>query len=121
MSIHLDFEKGTAKMSVADLVEKLKEAGVEAMDEFADEMVLMAKAYCPVDTGSLQQSIRKERAENGVSVRAGGYVVNPRSRRIVNYAAVVEARTGFMQQAYEFAVRELAERVKTRMVERCQP
>jgi len=36
-----------------------------------------------------------------VKVRAGGYVTNPRTGKLVNYAAVVEAKFPYMRPAWE--------------------
>jgi len=68
----------------------------------AEMMKAIAKTLVPVDTGSLQRTIRIERkGKHYVGVRAGGYVVNPRTKRIVNYQTHVEARTPYMRPAYE--------------------
>lgn len=71
----------------------------EAIDEVAEKVKADAKRMCPVDTGSLKASIRKmvvarpggNRWE--VSVRAGGYVTNPKTHRKVDYAMHVEYGT----------------------------
>jgi len=69
------------------------------LDKVADQIKSDAQAFCPVDTGSLQASIRKESLARPagdtweVGVRAGGYVTNPKTRRIVDYAKYVEFGT----------------------------
>ena len=65
----------------------------------------LAQVYVRVDTGSLRDSIRIERGGEGkrwhvYRLRAGGYVVNPKSGRLVDYAAAVEAKYPFMAPAW---------------------
>jgi HK97 gp10 family phage protein len=56
-----------------------------------------AKQRVPVDTGSLQKSIRIEITRRGgkevVGVAAGGYITNPKTGRKVDYAGFVEYGT----------------------------
>lgn len=69
----------------------LKETTTKVRDE--------AKRLCPVDTGSLQKSIRRTayvRVAGHIQqmgVRAGGYIVNPKTGRRVDYARHVEYGT----------------------------
>ena len=64
---------------LARLPDKIKEGALEAINEAADFMVTIAKGYCPVDTGTLERSIRKEQSGNIIRVIAGGYqFLNPR-------------------------------------------
>jgi hypothetical protein len=77
----------------------------------------LAQVYVRVDTGSLRDSIRIERGGVGkrwhvYSLRAGGYVTNPRTRRRVDYAAVVEAKYPFMSPAWEQVKPALEEELK---------
>jgi len=70
-----------------------------ALDAVANQIKDDARAFCPVDTGSLRESIRKEAVARPaqkaweVGVRAGGYVTNPKTNRIVDYAVHVEFGT----------------------------
>ena len=73
---------------------------VEGLDEVADKIVGDAKELCPVDTGALQRSIRKEKELRSlyaftytIGVAAGGHVKNPRTGREVDYVAHVEFGT----------------------------
>jgi len=66
----------------------------------------LAQIYVHVDTGSLRDSIRIERG--GIEkrwhvyrLRAGGYIVNPQTGRLVDYALPVEAKYPFMAPAWE--------------------
>jgi len=74
-------------------------SALEALDKTADEARDRAKELVPVDTGSLRKSIRKERRALPAGdiiytgVRAGGYIVNPKTKQIVNYAKHVEYGT----------------------------
>ena len=73
-----------------------EESVFEALDKTADDARDRAKQLVPVDTGSLKKSIRKEKrampAGNIIytGIRAGGYIVNPKTRRLVDYAIPVE-------------------------------
>jgi len=106
MSIRLDGLKGTVKQDVAAIPNKLLEGAEEAILEVAHLMAGLAKVHVRVDTGSLRDSIRVERGGRTmhwrqVKVRAGGYVTNPRTGKIVNYAAVVEVKYPYMRPAWE--------------------
>lgn len=75
----------------------------EALDEIAGNIITDAKSYVAVDTGSLQKSIRKQvyakPAHNvrKIGVRAGGYVRNPKTGRLVDYAVYQEYGTSRMR------------------------
>jgi len=73
----------------------------EGLSEVADRIVADAKAMVPIDTGSLQRSIRKQHHVSeghihNLGVSAGGYATNPRTGRIVSYAVHVEYGTSRM-------------------------
>jgi len=78
------------------LPKAFEDSVVEALDKTADEARDRAKQLVAVDTGSLRKSIRKERyarpAKNILytGFRAGGYIVNPKTGRLVDYAKFVE-------------------------------
>ena len=107
MSLRLDFSKGTVKQDLAMLPEKMLEAAYEELLQQAELMKGLAQVYVRVDTGSLRDSIRIERAapehhlHRMVRVRAGGYVTNPDTGRKVDYAAVVEMKYPYMRPAFE--------------------
>jgi len=70
----------------------------EGLKEVASCVVRDARSLVPVDTGSLQRSIRMhsyvmEGHVQEVVVTAGGYVTNPKTGRKVDYAAYVEYGT----------------------------
>jgi HK97 gp10 family phage protein len=111
MSINLDIFDPNIKTKLATLPEKMLEYAEEVLLKQAQLMRDLAKIYCPVDTGSLRDSIRVERGGSGlrwreVRVRAGGYVTNPNTGRKVDYAYYQEYGTRymvakmFMQMAY---------------------
>jgi len=62
-----------------------------------------AKVLCPVDTGSLRASIRRESLAKPagslweIGVRAGGYITNPKTGKKVDYASYVEFGTSRMR------------------------
>jgi hypothetical protein len=104
--IILDVTDPNLKEKLAVLPEKMLDYAAEVLIAQAHLIVGLAQIYCPVDTGSLRDSIRVERGGQGlhwreVRVRAGGYITNPRTNNIVNYAAYVEARTPFLGPAVE--------------------
>jgi len=120
IDLTIDWERGTIKQALAALPEKMTQAAMEALDEGADFMKMMAKTLVRVDTGTLQKSIRKERGGVGmgwrvVRVRAGGYFVNPKTGRLCDYAHWVEMHYPYMRPAYEmtrpFIIRKIREKV----------
>ena len=86
--------------------EKMLEGAFEAIMDVAYLMKGLAQVYVLVDTGSLRDSIRVERGGKGmrwrqVRVRAGGYVTNPKTGRLVDYARYVEEKCQFMRRALD--------------------
>jgi len=123
MSIHLDMNKGTVKQDLAQLPEQMLDYAFEVLIQQAELMKGLAQVYVRVDTGSLRDSIRLERGGVGkhwrvVRVRAGGYVTNPKTGRIVNYAAVVEQRFPYMRPAFEQVRSQIASMIKAHVVEK---
>lgn len=127
MSITIDVTKTT----LADLPEKILDYSYEVLMDQAHLMVGLAQVYCPVDTGALRDSIRVERGGEGkgwrtVRVRAGGYVINPKSHKLVNYSNYVEFGTArmdaqpFMRPAWEQVKPQILEMLKSGVVERWQ-
>ena len=107
------------KDDLARLPELMRESGLEALNDAADFMVIIAQTYVLVDTGSLQSTIRKEQRGDIVSVVAGGgATINPKSGKHVDYAIHVEHRVPFMRPAWE-TIRGLVERlIREKVVER---
>ena len=81
------------------VIDGMDEKVSAALREVAEVIKEDAKTLCPVDTGSLRASIRREAVARPagdiweVGVRAGGYVTNPKTRRKVDYAKYVEFGT----------------------------
>ena len=81
------------------LTEGMNPAAARVLKEVAEEVKTEAKDLVPVDTGALRDSIRlivtAKPAGNitRVGVRAGGYEVNPKTGKLVNYAVYVEFGT----------------------------
>jgi hypothetical protein len=126
MSLYFDLSKGTVKEDIARLPEKMLEFAFEVLLKQAELMKGLAQVYVRVDTGSLRDSIRVERggeseAWRRVRVRAGGYVTNPKTGRLVNYAGIVEAKYPYMRPAFEEVKSTIAEMIKADVVEKCQP
>lgn len=123
MSVQLDFSKGTVKQDIAEVPNKILEGAFEAINAAADLMVGLAQVYVLVDTGSLRDSIRKERGGQGmhwrvVRVRAGGYVTNPRTGKIVDYAVHVERKHPYMKPAWENVRPQVEEIIRRKCLER---
>lgn len=125
MSIKYDLTSGTVKEDIARLPEKMLEFAFEVLLKQAELMKGLAQVYVRVDTGSLRDSIRVERggeseAWRRVRVRAGGYVTNPKTGKLVNYAGVVEAKYPYMRPAFEEVKATIAEMIKARVVEKVE-
>ncbi len=123
MSIKMDLADTYVKEKLAQLPEKMLEWAFEVLMRQAELMKGYAQVYVPVDTGSLRDSIRVERGGEGlnwreVKVRAGGYVRNPRTGRLVDYAVYVENRFGFMRAALEVVRPTIAEMIKAEVVQK---
>jgi hypothetical protein len=114
------FQRSVIKTTVAELNKEIREVSEEVLGQCCDLIVAYAKFFCPVKTGSLQGSIRKERGGVGKGwaeyrVRAGGYIVNPETNRLVDYAAFVEARTPFLMPAVELIKPEISTMIASRL------
>ncbi len=108
------FENAVLKTDIGLLKENVDRIAEEALDQVCDLIVGYAKVYVNVDTGSLRDSIRKERGGEGLGwrlfrVRAGGYIVNPKTGRLVDYAAYVESRFPFLAPAIAEVEPEIGE------------
>jgi len=81
------------------LTQGMEPAAARVLKEVAEEAKTEAKKLVPVDTGALRDSIRlivtAKTAGNitRVGIRAGGYEVNPKTGKLVNYAIPVEFGT----------------------------
>jgi len=118
MSIRLDFSRDIAK-ELAMLPEKIEAAALEALNEAADFMVIMAQSYVLVDTGTLQGSIRKEHSGRVVRVLAGGsQFINPKTNRGCDYAVFVEHKNPFMRPAWESIRKFIEAKIREKVLER---
>jgi len=121
MSIQLDFEKGTVKQDVAAIPNKLLEGAEEAIMELAHLLCGLAQVRIRVDTGSARDSGRVERGGRTmhwrqVRVRFGGYVVNPKTGKLVDYAGILERKYPYLRPAWD-DVRPQAEEIIRRCCE----
>ena len=104
-----------------EITKVLKEIAVLMRDE--------AKRIVPVDTGSLQSSIRT-RSWAGmkgytqwVGFSSGGYVTNPKPGQIVRYMKFVEHGTSrqkaqpYMYPSYDMYKRDIPKRIKNALKE----
>lgn len=118
--IHFDMFK--LKAEIALLPEKMLKAADEEISQACDNMVGYAKVFTRVDTGSLRDSIRKERGGIGEHwrrwrVRAGGYVTNPKTGKLVDYAGIVESKYPFMAPAFDMIRADLAALIERNVAE----
>jgi len=118
-AIKLDVNTSIVKQDIATIPNALLEGAEQAIMEAAHLMQGLAQIHVRVDTGSLRDSIRVERGGESmhfrqVRVRAGGYVTNPKTGRLVDYAVIVEIKYPYMRPAYE-EVRSQVETIITRI------
>lgn len=123
MSIRMDLSDTYVKEKLAQLPEKMLDWAMEVLLAQAHLAVGYAQVTVNVDTGSLRDSIRVERGGEGlhwrqVRFRAGGYMVNPRTGRLVDYAVHVERRFPFMRPAFEMVKPTISEMIRNVVVEK---
>jgi len=104
-NLQVDMNSYTVKQDVAAIPNKLLEGAEEAILQVAYLMKGLWQIHIRVDTGSARDSIRVERGGQTmhwrqVRVRGGGYVVNPKTGRLVDYMVIIEAKYGAGRQAW---------------------
>lgn len=102
--IKLDLYSPTIKQDIADIPKKLLEGAEQAILEAAYLVLGIAQVRVRVETGALRDSGRIERGGQGmhwrkVRVRFGGYKINPKTGKLVDYAWIVELRYPFLGPA----------------------
>jgi len=120
--IRLDFNSGTVKQDVAQLPERIYVATLEVLNERTDLMVGLWKVFSKVETGAHRNSVRRQWIGKGrrvCIVRAGGYVVNPKTGRLVDYAAILEAKYHAGERAWNEAMQGVEDMIEAKVVERC--
>lgn len=105
MSIVFDMNDPAIKARLAELPEKMVEYAFEVLMKQAELIKGLAQIYVPVETGALRDSIRIERGGQGkgwrqIRIRAGGYVTNPNTGKLVNYAQYQEFGTRYIPPKY---------------------
>jgi len=112
------------KANLHNFRKRIPTAATKATTEVAEQIRDTAKQLCPVDTGSLQKSIRLHRVARpgghtvSIGVIAGGRVVNPKTGRVVDYARYVHDGTSrmaprpFLAEAVAIHGSELARAVR---------
>lgn len=121
-TLQLNLTSGTVKQDLAELPEKMLDHAFEVLMDQAHLMAGIAQVLVRVDTGSLRDSIRVERGGKGkhwrvVRVRAGGYITNPDTGRLVDYAVHVESKYPFMRPAWEQIRPAIREMIRMRVVQ----
>jgi len=118
IDLTVDWEKGTVNQKLARLPEEITEDGMLAINDGADFFVMVWKNNALVDTGTYQKSIRKQRTKDQViSVRAGGYFVNPKTGRICDYASYLEANYHIGRISFEMVRSYIINLIRTKVVE----
>jgi len=106
------WKQGTIKQSIANIPDKLLEGAEQAIMDAAYLVLGYAQIHVRVETGSLRDSGRVERGGQGmhwreVRVRFGGYVTNPKTGKLVDYAAIIEERYPYLRPAMQEAEPEI--------------
>jgi len=86
----------------------------------------LAQVNVLVDTGSLRDSIRVERGGEGknwrqIKLRAGGYITNPKTGRLVDYAIFVEEKHPFLRPAILEAFSDYGRETDANVISKAQP
>lgn len=98
----MNLKQATADLSA--LPEKLLEASTQAALEVTHLILGTAQVRVRVETGSLRDSGRVERGGKGkywtiIRVRFGGYIINPKTGKLVDYARIIEQRYPYLRPA----------------------
>ncbi len=111
-------------------LEMLPERIMNAAWEIIIQKITLAKGLAQVnvlvDTGSLRDSIRVERGGEGqhwrqIRLRAGGYITNPKTGRLVDYAVFVEEKHPFLRPAVLEAFQDYKEVTDANVLVKAQP
>lgn len=120
--IFINLDDPNVKQKLATLPEDMASWAEEVILSRAQLMRGLAQILVPVDTGSLRDSIRVERGGEGlhwreVRVRAGGYITNPKTGKLVNYAIYVEAKQPFMLPAWLAVQADIEDMIRANVVQ----
>lgn len=114
------------KQELMMLPERIEEAAWEIIIQKITLAKGLAQVYVLVETGSLRDSIRVERGGEGkgwrqIRLRAGGYITNPKTGRLVDYAGYVEEKHPFMRPAVQEAFSNAPEEIDKAVLNKGQP
>ena len=114
------------KQDLLMLPERIMDAAWEIIIQKVTLAKGLAQVYVLVDTGSLRDSIRVERGGEGqnyrqIRLRAGGYVTNPKTGRLVDYAAFIEAKSPFIAPAVNEAFSDANDAIDRAVLGKAQP
>lgn len=126
MSIRFDLASGVVKEDIARLPQQMLDFAFEVLLTQAELIKGLWQIGIRVDTGSARDSIRIERGGEGegwrrVRVRGGGYIVNPKSGRLVDYMGILEVKYGAGRLAFDEVKATIAEMIRAKVVESCNP
>ena len=128
MSVSMDASKVFLLINLysrlTSLMPALREDIRSDLISIAEDIVMIAKGLVPVDTGALKESIRVEEKNKKVYATAGGGgVTNPKTGRIVDYAAHVEYGTSrvpahpYMRPAFDRVRKEIKQEIRNTIKE----
>lgn len=123
MSLKYDLSDPALKEKIAQLPEKMLEFALQVLMAQAHVIVALAQINVLVDTGTLRDTGRVERGGRGmhwrqVRVRFGGYLVNPKTGKLCDYARIVEQRYPYLRPAVEQHKPVIAIMLKNEVVEK---
>lgn len=126
MTIRFDLASGVVKEDIARLPQQMLDFAFEVLLTQAELIKGLWQIGIRVDTGSARDSIRIERGGEGegwrrVRVRGGGYIVNPKSGRLVDYMGILEVKYGAGRLAFDEVKATIAEMIRAKVVESCNP
>lgn len=116
----IEAESHRVRLMLIRVEEELDPELQRVLLEHAEMMKMLARTYqAPhIDTKSLWKSIRVENIRrHHIAIRSGGYIVNPKTKRLVDYAGYHEARFPFMRPAYKHVSPMLEQAIDDLMIE----
>ncbi len=114
------------KQDLLMLPERIMDAAWEVIIQKVTLAKGLAQIYVLVDTGSLRDSIRVERGGEKqnwrqIKLRAGGYVTNPKTGKLVGYAKFVEEKEPFISRAIQEAFSDVESSLKQAVLTKAEP
>lgn len=93
--IEIDIDGAEVLDRHLEKLQKFPEVAERVIEKHLNKIVVDAKSTVPVRTGALRASIRS------IGVRIQGDIISGEIEASVNYASLIEERTGFLTDALE--------------------